>query len=181
MSRMSRRERLIRTAERMGLSFPLSITDNDLAALIGRQPATERQLRMLADFVHSQPGNRELPPGLTFGRARELVWQLRGLLNRAAVEQLRLAAGVVLRWQRRYYYVMSVGSEADGYVVLLQAVGLWRAPGSPRAEYAADTSRPQRIDPVKLRYGGAYVVDLTQWQLPSSDGPIIEFDGELPF
>ncbi len=181
MALNDRRERLFWTAQRLGLDFPSSISDNDLGSLIKRQPATARQRKILSDFLKSQPGNRTLPPGLTFGRAGELIQELMELLNQRAIMELGLSVGDVVRWRSTYFYVQDIGSARSRYKMQLQQVGLWRAPGSPRAEFAAAKRKPFWTNPVTLRYEGVERIDLTKWRLPASAEKLFQYKDEPPF
>jgi len=181
MTSKSRRERLIAIAKKLGVEFRPSISDNDLALLIKQQPATPKQREIIGDFLKSQ-GNRALPAGITFGKAGQIIQEMMEILNERAINELRLSAGDVVHWRGAYFYVMNIGSVRDRYRLTLQQVGVWRAPGSNKAQFASSTRKPFRANPVTLRYDQASIVDLAKWRLSSSAATsVFDYEDEPPF
>ena len=172
MSYMSQRERLIRLASRLKLSFPPGISDGGLVDLINAAPANDRQLLIVNEFL--RPLGRRVPRDMTFGYATQVISRDMEVVNEQAVQSLRLVEGAVRLWNGEYFCVVRLYGSALLHMVGLQVVTLHRSRGAKRARVSAkhpkEKGKEIKVNPVNMLFVST-AVDLQAWQPGQVYGP----------
>lgn len=176
MTRLSRRERLMRLATSLKLSFKPHISENELERLIDNAPATERQLLVLMDFMETT--GRTLPRGLTYGRAKRALEAVMDTANERAIQTLRLTEGAVRIWKGEYFYVTRVYGANYHNLVSLRRVALSRPKGALKASLTPTSGKDIKVHPLNLLFV-SMAVDLTTWQPTYQYAPKVDPDEPL--
>jgi hypothetical protein len=122
---------LLKWAKRLKISVPPGTSDQQLYNMVMSAPATDRQILTLADIL--RPLKREVPQGLTFGRAIQAIDAANDLLNTQALEAMGMAEGEVWGVRDQYILVLRVYGSAYAHKISAQPVVLDREQGADKA------------------------------------------------